>query len=109
MAVRLQYMGFKQVKDTREYVFHLIVSQEEIKVFVVATDMAMFLKHHVGMQEGPLLCFGKLATELAAVESTDPAQPRRPLTDQDMLSYIAAGGLCRKQKVLPLKPWARQI
>lgn len=97
-AMRLQYMGFEQVKNIRAYLFHGSAPGEETKVFVVTTDLALFLKHHLGMQEGPAMCLRKLAGELGAVESAEPPPLRRALTDQDMFGYIAAGGFFAKRK-----------
>lgn len=96
--MQLQYMGFEQVKNIREYIFHAIAPGEETKVFVVTTDLALFLKHHLGMQEGPVLCLRKLVAELGAVEPVGPPLLRRPLTDHDMIAYLATGGLFQKAK-----------
>ena len=96
--MRLQYMGFEQVQNVREYVFHGIAPGEETKIFVVTTDVALFLKHHVGMQEGPVLCWRKLAAGLGTVELAEPPPLRQSLTDQDMYSYNAAGGFFASKK-----------
>ncbi|MBI3667642.1 MAG: hypothetical protein HY236_15675 [Acidobacteria bacterium] len=64
----------------------------------MSTDMALFLKHHMHMQEGPVLCLRALRAEL---ESLDPAkQPplRRAITDQHMLAYMADPGFHLNKK-----------
>ena len=96
--MRLQYMGFEQVKNIREYLFHGIAAGEETKIFVVTTDVALFLKHHVGMQEGPALCWRKLEAELGTVEPAEPPPRRQALTDRDLYGYNAAGGFFGHKK-----------
>ncbi len=87
---RLQYMGFRQVNSVREYIFHSVEFGQETKVYVVFTELAMFPKHHMGMQEGPMLCLRKLSAELE--EAAGATARRRAVTDADMSQYMAAGG-----------------
>lgn len=102
--MQLQYVGFEQVKNVREYIFHGVAHGEKTKVFVVSTDMALFLKHHMHMQEGPVLCLRALKAEL---DSFDPAQQpplRREITDQHMLAFMAAPGFSSNKKPGPKRP-----
>ncbi|MBI3696160.1 MAG: hypothetical protein HY238_15150 [Acidobacteria bacterium] len=96
--MQLQYIGFEQMKDIREYIFHGIAHGEETKVFRVITDLELFRRNHVGMQEGPALCLRILTIDLET-----PASPQRPalrhaLTDEDMLAYLLHRGLPTTKK-----------
>ncbi len=86
--MQLQYIGFEQVKNTREYIFDGTKYGEPTKVFVVSTDLALFVKHHVGMQEGPGLCWHKLTNELGAVDLPQQPSLQHTLTDHDMLAFL---------------------
>ncbi len=96
-------MGFEQVQNIREYTFHRVATGEETIIFVISTEVALFLKHHVGLQDGPVMCLRKLTAELEAqaVEPVEVPALRQALTDQDMLGYIAARGLFASKKQGP--------
>lgn len=85
-------MGFTQLGSVREYVFHGVAHGEDTKVFVVSTDMALFLKHHLGVQEGPVLCLRRLRAELEAGDPAHQPSLRHAITDGDMLVYMASAG-----------------
>jgi hypothetical protein len=85
--MQLQYIGFEQVKNKREYIFNGTAHGEPTKAFVVSTDLALFVKHHVGMQEGPALCLHKLTNELGAIDLRRQPSSRYALTDDDMLAF----------------------
>ena len=87
--MQLQYMGFTQSGNVREYVFHRVAHGEDTKVFLVSTDMALFLKHHVGVQDGPVLCLRWLSAKLEAADPAQDASVRHAITDIDMLGYMA--------------------
>ena len=96
--MQLQYVGFEQVKNVREYIFHGVVYGEETKVFVVSTDMALFLRHHVHMQDGPVLCLRALRAELETLDPATQPASRREITDQHMLTYMASPGFDSSKK-----------
>ena len=87
--MQLLYMGFEQVQNVREYMFHGVEHGQPTLVFVVSTDLALFRRNNVNMQEGPALCLRLLTVELPAAATA--AQPlRRTVTDHDMLAYLIA-------------------
>lgn len=47
--MQLLYQGFEQVKNVREYIFHGVAPGEETRVFVVRTDIGLFLEFHLGL------------------------------------------------------------
>ena len=59
--MQLQYMGFDQANDIREYKFNRVAADETATHFVVSADLALFVKYRLGLQEGPALCLKKLS------------------------------------------------
>ena len=96
--MQLQYIGFEQMKDIREYIFHGVAHGEETKVFRVVTDLERFRRNHVSMQEGPALCLRILTIDLEAPESPQQPSLRHALTDHDMLAYLLSRGASSTKK-----------
>lgn len=89
--MQLQYNGFEQVNSVREYVFLCLLQGEETRTFVVSLDLALFRKHRVGIQEGPVLCLRKLQRDLEEAENTRGARLSRvTFSEKDMLAYVAS-------------------
>ena len=86
---RLRYVGFQQEGAIRSYRFELFAPGEARAAFTVKTDMALFTKHHVGIQEGPGLCLHLLAAELDLASGASGSPFPCWLTDRDMLAYLA--------------------
>jgi hypothetical protein len=82
--MELRYMGFDQKQNTRTYRFERVAKGEPTILFVITADLALFLKHHVGIQEGPALC----AHKLTAAEAIDGGDHQ--LTNEDILAYATA-------------------
>jgi hypothetical protein len=88
-------MGFDQARNIRSYRFDRIGHGETTRRFVVAVDLGLFLKHHVGVQEGPSLCFHKLSGE----GTPDlVAQEAQELTNDDLVAYVSAKTLADERK-----------
>ena len=88
-------MGFDQARNIRSYRFDRIGQGEITRRFVVAVDLGLFLKHRVGVQEGPSLCFHKLSIE------GDPElviQEAQELTNDDLVAYVSAKTLADERK-----------
>jgi hypothetical protein len=83
--VELRYLGFDQNQNIRTYRFDRVVVGGPAARFLVTADMALFLKHHVGIQEGPSLCARKLTSD---PECT--AGIAHELTNDDLLAYALA-------------------
>lgn len=88
--IRLRYMGFEQSESVRAYRFERISAGTETKTFIVTTDLALFRKHHVGIQEGPALCLHLLMGELNAAGAAHRSPLQCSLTDRDLLDYLAS-------------------
>jgi cold shock CspA family protein len=89
-SFHLRYTGFEQTGNIRVYRFERLSTGEETQAFLVTTDLALFMKHHVGIQEGPTLCLHVLTADLTGTDPTRQAPLRRALTDLDMLAHVAS-------------------
>jgi hypothetical protein len=87
---RLRYVGFEHKGNLRVYLFERLTPGAEKRAFTVDADLALFAKHHVGMQEGPSLCLHLLAAELDVDDAAAWASSRCSLTDREMLAYLAS-------------------
>jgi len=76
------YTGFDQPKGVRHYKFSAVAHGQATIDFIVSVDMALFLKYHVGIQEGPGLCLRKLAQAL-------PGTSQDQLTEVDVVAYVS--------------------
>jgi hypothetical protein len=70
---------------------------------MVAVDLTLFLKHHVGIQEGPSLCARKLASDLETIQ-----QREHTLTSEDLLAYVTARTEAEARKAAARKPGVRR-
>jgi hypothetical protein len=91
--MELRYLGFDQTHNTRAYRFEGLTKGEPTLHFVVTADLAIFLKHRIGIQEGPGLCARKLASD---------AQTPRPenfeLTNDDLRAMVDARAVADARK-----------
>jgi len=78
-------MGFDQRQNARVYRFSVIVKGEPNRDMAVTADLALFLNRHVGIQEGPSLCAGKLTADLER-----SFEGEHQLTDADLEAHAAA-------------------
>lgn len=85
----LRYLGFQQTGEIRSYRFERFVPGEMRATYIVNSDMGLFTRHRVHLQEGPGLCLHLLAEteDLAGGTAEMPAQ--YALTDREMLAYLA--------------------
>jgi hypothetical protein len=94
----LRYVGFEQAKGLRSYKFERTPAGEEMTTtVVVTTDMTLFTRHRVQLQEGPGLCLRLLETE-----SADGRESAFTLTEKDLITFLAA-------RAGAMKPLARRI
>jgi cold shock CspA family protein len=89
-----RYLGFDHNKNVRSYRFERVVPGHDNIVVSVSTDLELFAKHHVGIQEGPSLCWTLLMTNTGA--------PRFALTEADLLAFLST------RVVKPRKPFKRR-
>jgi cold shock CspA family protein len=81
----VRYVGFEQAQGIRSYKFERNWPGEDTETMVVTTDLALFTRHRVPIQEGPALCMRLLEAE------AEPGQElRRSLTEKDLIAFLAA-------------------
>jgi hypothetical protein len=101
--LNIRYLGFEQRKNARAYLFDAVEKGCPARHFVVTADLALFLTHHVPLQEGPALSAVKLNADLAVdVQGED-----HELTDSDLRSHNETRLLAeatRAQKRGPRRP-----
>ena len=98
----LRYMGFEQAGKMRLYRFDRVSQDEDRQTFVVSGDQELFLKHKVGIQEGPTLSLRLLTSELDEKGRSEWASLRCTLTDDDLIAYLAS-----KPAAIPRRPVRR--
>jgi hypothetical protein len=81
----LRYMGFNQERNTRAYKFDHLADGKITARFVVTADLTLFLRHHIGIQEGPTLCAQKLEADLL-----NPLLDNHELTGDDLQAHSLA-------------------
>jgi len=91
--MELRYLGFDQTQNTRAYRFEGIEKGEPTLQFVVTADLAMFLKHRIGIQEGPGLCARKLASDVQV-----PHPENIELTNDDLRAMVDARAVADARK-----------
>ena len=86
----LRYSGFEQRDNTRYYLFQYCVPGEKGKPIVVSAEIPLLVQHHVRIQDGPALCLHILASENQGFDLSQTGAPKRVLTAQDLLAYLAS-------------------
>lgn len=87
---RLRYVGFQQVGSIRSYLFEMFAPGEQRATFTVNADLTLFTRHHVGIQEGPVLCLRLLAAEPDLAGAAAQTSLGCSLTDREMLAHLAS-------------------
>jgi hypothetical protein len=91
--MELRYMGFDQTQNTRSYKFDGVANGQPTAHFVVTADLALFLAHRIGIQEGPTLCAHKLTS------APDPATGTSiVLTNDDLRAHASARSMAEARK-----------
>jgi len=86
----LRYSGFDQKDNTRYYVFQYCMPGEKARPIVVSADIPLLVAHHVRIQDGPALCLHTLMLENQGSDLVQTSLPKRVLTAQDLLAYLAS-------------------
>lgn len=83
--MEVRYMGFDQLRNARAFRFDVITKGATTRQVVVTADMALFLQFHIGIQDGPSLCAGKLTADLE-----NSFEGEHVLTGDDLRAYSQA-------------------
>ena len=108
-AIQLRYVGFDQVNHVRTFRFHGVVAGEQTRDLEVTTDVRLFQKHHVGIQEGPSLCTRILLEQLALSSEHRSRPVRAVLAEQDLVALVASRTVAarkpfRRRRPRPVRP-----
>jgi len=93
-------MGFDQSQNKRVYKFDFKGVDRSTTRFVISVDMVLFLRHHVGVQEGPVLCARKLTADFEAAR----CQGDHELTNDDLLEYVAGRAAAEARRAEARRP-----
>jgi len=96
-------MGFDQAQNKRVYKFECTAAGKSTTRFVVSVDMVLFLKHRVGIQEGPALCARKLNADFET-EHVGEHELTHELTNDDLLAYVAVRTAAEVRRAEARKP-----
>lgn len=86
----LRYSGFDQRDNTRFYVFQYCMPGEKSRPIVVSAEIPLLVEHHVRIQDGPALCLHTLMLENHGFDLSQTGAPKRVLTAQDLVAYLAS-------------------
>jgi len=92
----LRYVGFDQAKGIRSYKFERNWPGEDTENMVVTTDLELFTRHRVPIQEGPAMCLRLLEEEVATHGAL-----RFSLTEKDLIGYLAG-------RLIPVRTFSRR-
>ena len=85
--MRFLYMGFThETTGVRRYNFEGVLSEGIRKAFLVTAEVALLTKHHVQIQETPMMCMRLLESSA----ETEPPLELLVLTEADMLTHTRA-------------------
>jgi hypothetical protein len=85
---RPRYVGFDQQGCVRTYRFERFTPGRQTEYFSLVTDMALFSRHKVRIQEGPGLCLHLLTSALGAMGAGELCP--RSVTEEHVLAFLAS-------------------
>ena len=85
--ITIQYLGFQDVGDRREYRFDARRG-EHARRYSVSIELVAFSTRQVLLQDGPDICYQKLARDAAASQLHGPGG--LDVTESDLAAYRAA-------------------
>jgi hypothetical protein len=81
--VQFFFKGFGQSSNFREYNFESMADDRTRKQYTVAADMGLLAKHHIRIQEVPLMCIRLLEVWTSGPEAGE----RLVLSEEHMLTH----------------------
>jgi hypothetical protein len=92
--MQLRYLGFDQLQNARAFRFDIMNKGEATRQAVVTADLALFLEHHVGIQDGPTLCASKLCSDLE-----NSIEGAHTLTADDIRAHAEARATAEAKRI----------
>jgi hypothetical protein len=84
----IQYVGFDSSAGSRIYSFHVIDIPEEARDFTVGVQAAGFRPDGLKFQDGPDICFARLAHELEKQTPESRAAAHLSIGELDIKEYL---------------------
>ena len=84
----IQYVGFDSATGSRTYTFHVIDVPQEARDFTVKVEAEAFRPDSLGLQDGPCICYARLAKELGAQTSESRAEACLSIGERDIKDYL---------------------
>lgn len=91
-ALDLRYAGFDQAGSVRRYRFEAVTPRSSVQHWVTV-DVALLLKHRIGIQEIPALCLQKLTADLGRAGSGP-----HELAEDDLVLFAVSRGAVQQKK-----------
>jgi hypothetical protein len=84
----IQYVGFDTSIGSRTYTFHVIDAPHEVRDFTVRVEAEAFRPDSLGLQDGPCICYARLAKELGAQTSESRTEACLSIGERDIRDYL---------------------
>ena len=84
----IQYVGFEPAPSFRIYAFHVIDPPYEAREFTVKVQSEAFRPNRLSLQDGPGICYARLAQELQGQTPESRAEPCLIIGERDITDYL---------------------
>jgi len=108
--MQLVYMGFTQEASLRCFHFQRVLTQSRltnlprIVQFTLKADMALFMQHHIPVQEGPAICLQILTDTLVGSDENEIASTSYAVTPEHLSTFVSARTTIAEAKAARRKP-----
>jgi len=86
--MHIQYLGFDTSSSFRIYTFHVIDPPFEAREFTVKVQSEAFRPNRLSLQDGPGICYARLAQELRGQTPQSRAETGLIIGEQDVTDYL---------------------
>ena len=84
----IQYVGFEPAPSFRIYTFHVIDPPYEAREFTVKVQSEAFRPNRLSLQDGPGICYARLAQELRGQTPGSRAETCLIIGERDITDYL---------------------
>ena len=84
----IQYVGFDTAPSFRIYTFHVINPPSDPREFTVKVQSEAFGPNRLSLQDGPGICYARLALELGGQTPEFQAEASLTIREQDVTDYM---------------------
>ena len=85
----IQYLGFDVAASSRVYAFHVIDIPREARDFTVRVQSEAFRPNCLKLQDGPGICFARLAEDLRGETCESLVEADLSINDRDIKDFLA--------------------